>query len=47
MASDLIALFELTLKNQEIRIVDEKHYRLVPADEIDSDDLKSYARSRK
>lgn len=35
MADDLIALFELTLENDEVRVVDEKHYRLLPADQID------------
>jgi hypothetical protein len=42
-----IALFELTEEGSEIKVVDEKHYRLVPADEITSDDLRQYSlRSR-
>ena len=36
---DLIALFELTVESGAIRIVDEAHYRLVPAGEITADDL--------
>lgn len=40
--SDLIALFELEQAGDEIRIIDERHYRLVPADSISADDLKSY-----
>ena len=40
---DLIALFELTLQNGEVRIAEEKHYRLVPAAAIEAEDLKGYA----
>ena len=43
---DLIALFELTVENGAIRIVDEAHYRLVPATEISPSDLAGY-RDRK
>ena len=35
-------MFELCDKNGVIKIVDEKHYELVPADRISLDDLKSY-----
>ena len=42
MAGNIIALFELTREGEEIRIVKEKHYRLVPADQIDSEDLRRY-----
>lgn len=41
MTDDLIALFELVLEGGEIRVVDERHYRLVPADQIDPSDLPS------
>lgn len=43
MAEDLIAMFELTQEHDEVRVVDEKHYKLVPADEIGSSDLTAYA----
>ncbi len=43
MGDDTIALFELTLENDEVRIVDERHYCLVPAKSITEDDLKKYA----
>jgi hypothetical protein len=43
---DLIALFELTLESGAIRIVDEAHYRLVPAVEISPADLASYRRRK-
>lgn len=42
ISDDLIALFELGFSDEEIRIVEERHYKLVPADQISSADLKSY-----
>jgi len=44
MADDVIALFELTLEGQDVKVVEEKHYRLVPSDEIGEQDLKSYSK---
>jgi hypothetical protein len=44
MTDDLIALFELGLDDGQVRILDERHYRLVPADAITEDDLRSYDR---
>jgi len=46
MTDDMIALFELTLEDGAIKVVDEAHYRLVPADQITPNDLASY-RQRK
>jgi hypothetical protein len=43
MAGDVIALFELTLEGQEVKVVEERHYRLVPSDEIGELDLKFYS----
>lgn len=43
MADDLIALFELTVENDEVKVVDERHYRLVPSDQIDDSDLRIYS----
>jgi hypothetical protein len=40
--ADLIALFELGVSGDEIRITEERHYRLVPADQITKDDLRAY-----
>lgn len=42
MAGDLIALFEFVSRNGELRIVAEKHYRLVPPESISADDLREY-----
>ena len=43
MADDLIALFELTAEEDEVKVLDERHYRLVPAEQISSRDLRSYS----
>jgi hypothetical protein len=43
MSDDTIALFELALQGDEVKVVEEKHYKLVPADQIGIDDLKLYA----
>lgn len=37
-----IALFELTIDNGSIKKVEERHYCLVPADQITQDDLRGY-----
>lgn len=47
MEGDLIALFELTLQDGVIKVVDEAHYRLVPSDQISREELQAYARRRK
>lgn len=43
MSDDVIAMFELAVQQDELKIVEEKHYRLVPSGEISGDDLKLYA----
>lgn len=42
MDDQVVALFELTLQDGEIRVVEERHYRLVPATEIDRDAIQRY-----
>ena len=37
-----IALFELTVENDQVKVVQEKHYLLVPGDQITSQDLRQY-----
>ncbi len=44
MADDVIALFELVLDGLEVKLVEEKHYRLVPSDQITPEDLKLYGK---
>lgn len=43
IADDLIAIFELTVEGDYVKVVEEKHYRLVPADTITKDDLRTYS----
>lgn len=38
-----IAMFELCEDNDEIKVVDEKHYELVPSDSISREDIKAYS----
>ncbi|MCY4395519.1 MAG: hypothetical protein OXC10_10320 [Rhodospirillaceae bacterium] len=38
----VVALFELTLQNEEIKVVEERHYRLVPGDRLDDDAIRAY-----
>lgn len=45
MADDLIAIFELTVQNDQVKVVSEKHYRLVPNLDISHEDLKLYRSS--
>ena len=42
MEDDLIAIFELSIEGDDLRIVDERHYELVPHSEISDRDLASY-----
>lgn len=42
IGSDLIAMFELTLEDGMVKVAEERHYRLVPANEITPEDLTSY-----
>jgi hypothetical protein len=45
MDDDRIAIFELTVQDDQVRIVDEKHYRLV-AGNVSDEDLAAYRRVR-
>lgn len=42
MADQVVALFELTLQDDEVKVVEERHYRLVPASELDQDAIRAY-----
>ncbi|MDD4867008.1 MAG: hypothetical protein PHQ28_07800 [Mycobacterium sp.] len=44
MADDVVALFELTLQDDEVRIVDERHYKLVESSDIAPKDIELYRR---
>lgn len=42
MSDKVIALFELTLKDGDVKVVEERHYKLVPADKLDRTAIKTY-----
>lgn len=42
LSDDVIALFEFEFGEDEIKIVSEKHYKLVKSKDLSLDDLKSY-----
>ena len=44
MEDRVIALFELILRDDEIRVAEERHYRLVPSKDIDKDAVRDYRR---
>jgi hypothetical protein len=43
LEDDRIVMFELCLEKGEVSVVEEKHYVLVPASEITTDDLNRYS----
>lgn len=44
MESDVIAMFELTIVKDEVRVVEERHDRPAPASEISQEDLETMRR---
>lgn len=44
MSDDVIALFEFEQAGDDIRVVSEKHYQLVPPDAVTDEDLTRYRR---
>ncbi len=42
MDAQVVALFELALQNDEIKVVEERHYRLVPATKLDRLAIRDY-----
>jgi hypothetical protein len=42
MDNDVVALFELTISEGDVKIVDERHYKLIPADKLDTEAVKAY-----
>jgi hypothetical protein len=42
MSGSVIALFELAIFEDEVKVVEERHYKLVPADQIDKTAIRSY-----
>lgn len=46
MHDNKIALFELTVEDGDIKVVEERHYQLVAASDISASDLKTYSTRR-
>jgi hypothetical protein len=42
MEHGVIALFELTLEEAQVKVVEERHYRLVPAKDLDQKAIRNY-----
>lgn len=42
MDDQRIAMFELMVQDEQVKVVDEKHYKLLPASEISKNDLEIY-----
>lgn len=42
ISSDQIALFELKIEDDELKVVEERHYKLVPAGELDAKAIVDY-----
>jgi hypothetical protein len=42
----LVALFELALVDGLVKILEERHYKLVPSEQITAKDLRAYQRQR-
>lgn len=42
MKDNVIAMFELALEEDELKVVEEKHYKLVRANNISEEELRSY-----
>jgi hypothetical protein len=42
MDGGVVAMFELTLQDQEVKVVEERHYKLVPASEMDQLAIRDY-----
>jgi hypothetical protein len=43
MVGDVIAMFELTTQRGDVKVVEERHYCLVPSDQIEDEDLRLYS----
>lgn len=42
MEAQVVALFELTLQDDEVKVVEERHYRLVPAKKLNPSAIRDY-----
>jgi hypothetical protein len=42
MKDNVIALFELTLQDNQIKVVEERHYRTIPSNQLDQKAIRDY-----
>jgi hypothetical protein len=42
MGSEKIAMFELTVEGDAVKVVEERHFKLVPAADIDQVAIRNY-----
>lgn len=42
MTGERVAMFELTVEHASVKVVEERHYRLIPASELDQDAIRTY-----
>lgn len=42
MDDKVVALFELTIEDGDVKVVEERHYKLVPADKLDREAIRNY-----
>lgn len=42
MNDNVVALFELTIEDGDVKLVEERHYKLVPADKLDRQAIRQY-----
>ncbi|GGZ32939.1 endonuclease [Asticcacaulis endophyticus] len=42
MPGGVVALFELTIDDEQVKVVEERHYKLIPADQIDAKAARNY-----
>lgn len=42
MEDQVVAMFELALDGDEVKVVEERHYRLAPAGDLDKEAIRSY-----
>ena len=43
MPDEVVALFSFEASDRSLKIADEKHYKLVPPEDLTEDDLRAYA----
>lgn len=42
MDNDIIAIFDLVLQNEEVKVAEERHYQLVVASDLDQNSIRNY-----